>query len=178
MASWHQAKTNYLSQFWSMSPYGVTRPQWINVFAGLIYKHKTWWLFQATSSSQKTSFTKKQQNIQYSSYKCFHNPTPSIYTHTRPMGNYTLIQEIRVIPILFPRIKSGSKLYHRSYGTLGVSSSIQIDIQRGKLVIQYGLKTFRELDTMLFECWINSSITGNPWRCNRILVSTADAVFF
>ena len=49
------------------------------------------------------------------------------------MGNYTLIQEIAEIPMPFPCIKSGSKLYHRSYGTLGVSASIQIDIQRATI---------------------------------------------
>ena len=34
MASWHQARTHYLSQCWpsSMSSYGVTRPQWVKSY--------------------------------------------------------------------------------------------------------------------------------------------------
>ena len=32
-----QATSHYLSQFWpiSLSPYGVTRPQWVNLFGGI-----------------------------------------------------------------------------------------------------------------------------------------------
>ena len=44
MAWCHQATSNYLSQCWprNLSPYGVTRPQWV--------KKMTWWLYSVILS--------------------------------------------------------------------------------------------------------------------------------
>ena len=87
MAGCRQAPSHYLSQCWprSLSPYGVTRPQWV----------KTWLLLHYnTRSTQKSPV--RQQNAWFdtkkpgSTQKCpvrHKNALPSMHQLTLPLSN-------------------------------------------------------------------------------------------
>ena len=95
VACCRQATSQYLSQCWLrfMSPYGVTRPQWVKLtkdmpylnFTGELWDISSEWIGQNISQyNNRASFVQLDQRIRYKSTKIFPFALLSHYQHVDP----------------------------------------------------------------------------------------------